>query len=133
MTLQTEKTTLHLVFPIAYYEANASPWLYDPEAVTAMPEEDREVLRSCHVSLLENIGDVISVCEHLYQHKILDSDDLDEIRQITRKSDRNAHVLRTIQTRGNILDLVIDIMRGKRENQEAAAILQRKRFQQNGM
>lgn len=98
-----------------------------------MPEEDREVLRSCHVLLLENIGDVISVCEHLYQHKILDSDDLDEIRQITRKSDRNAHVLRTIQTRGNILDLVIDIMRGKRENQEAAAIMQRKRFQQNDM
>lgn len=98
-----------------------------------MPEEDREVLRSCHVSLLENIGDVISVCEHLYQHRILDSDDLDEIRQITRKSDRNAQMLRTIQTRGNILDLVIDIMRGKRENQEAAAILQRKRFQQNDM
>ena len=98
-----------------------------------MPEEDREVLRSCHVLLLKNIGDVISVCEHLYQHKILDSDDLDEIRQITRKSDRNAYVLRTIQTRGNILDLVIDIMRGKRENQEAAAILQRKRFQQNDM
>lgn len=93
-----------------------------------MPDEDREVLRSCHVSLLENIGDVISVCEHLYQHKILDSDDLEEVRRINKKRDRNAHVLRTIQTRGNVLDLVIDIMRGKRENQEAAAILQRKRF-----
>ena len=93
-----------------------------------MPDEDREVLRSCHVSLLENIGDVISVCEHLYQHKILDSDDLEEVRRINKKKDRNAHVLRTIQTRGNILDLVIDIMRGKRENQEASAILQRKRF-----
>lgn len=128
MTLQTGNTTLHLVFPIAYYEANVSPWLYDSNAVTAMPKEDREVLRSCHVSLLENIGDVISLCEHLYQHKILDGDDLDEIRNIPRKKDRNAHVLRTIQTRGNILDLVIEIMRGKRENQEAAAILQRKRF-----
>ena len=93
-----------------------------------MPDEDREVLRSCHVSLLENIGDVISVCEHLYQHKILDSDDLEEVRRINKKRDRNAHVLRTIQTRGNVLDLVIDIMRGKRENQEAAAIMQRKRF-----
>ena len=98
-----------------------------------MPSEDREVLRSCHVSLLENIGDVISLCEHLYQHKILDDDDLDEIRNIPRKRDRNACVLRTIQTRGNILDLVIEIMRGKRENQEAAAILQRKRFQPNEM
>lgn len=94
-----------------------------------MPDEDREVLRCCHMKLIENIGDVISVCEHLYQHKILDCDDLQEIRSITRKTDRNAHVLRTIQTRGNILDLVIEIMRGKRENQEAAAILQRERFQ----
>lgn len=98
-----------------------------------MPDEDREVLRSCHVSLLENIGDVISVCEHLYQHKILDGDDLEEIKKITRKKDRNAHMLRTIQTRGNILDLVIEVMRGKRENQEAAAILQRKRFQRTDM
>ena len=93
-----------------------------------MPDEDREVLRSCHVSLLENIGDVISVCEHLYQHRILDSDDLEEVRNITKKKDRNAYVLRTIQTRGNILDLVIEIMRGKRENQQAAAILQKKRY-----
>lgn len=93
-----------------------------------MPDEDRAVLRSCHVSLLENIGDVIYVCEHLYQHKILDCDDLEEIRSITRKRDRNAYLLRTIQTRGNILDLVIDIMRRKRENQEAAAILQKKRL-----
>ena len=98
-----------------------------------MPDGDREVLRSCHVSLLENIGDVIPVCEHLYQHKILDGDDLEEIRNIPRKKDRNAYVLRTIQTRGNILDLVIDIMRGQRENQEAAAILHRKRFQQSDM
>ena len=93
-----------------------------------MPDEDKEVLRSCHLKLLGNIGDVICVCEHLYQHKILDSDDLEEIRSIPRKTDRNAYLLRTIQTRGNILDLVIEIMRGKRENQEAAAILQRERF-----
>ena len=96
-----------------------------------MPEEDREALRSCHVTLLDNIGDVISLCEHLYQHKILDSDDLEEIRNITKKRDRNAHVLRTLQTRGNILDFVIKLMQGKRENQGAAAILQKKRYQGN--
>ncbi len=107
---------------------NYDQWIIQ-SAVTAMPDEDKEVLRSCHMKLLENIGDVISVCEHLYQHKILDGDDLEEIRSITRKTDRNAYVLRTIQTRGNILDLVIEIMRGKRENQEAAAILQRERLQ----
>lgn len=93
-----------------------------------MPEEDREALRSCHVALLDNIGDVISLSEHLYQHKILDSDDLDEIRSITKKRDRNAFVLRTLMTRGNILDFVIKLMQGKRENQGAAAILQSQRY-----
>jgi len=96
-----------------------------------MPEEDREALRSCHVALLDNIGDVISLCEHLYQHKILDSDDLEEIRNIRKKRDRNAHVLRTLQTRGNILDFVIKLMQRKRENQGAAAILQKRRYQGN--
>jgi len=96
-----------------------------------MPEEDREALRSCHVALLDNIGDVISLCEHLHQHKILDSDDLEEIRNITKKRDRNAHVLRTLQTRGNILDFVIKLMQRKRENQGAAAILQKRRYQGN--
>ena len=92
-----------------------------------MPDEDREVLRSCYVSLLENIGNPISVCDHLYQHKIFDSGDLEEIQNITRKRDRNAFLLRTIKTRGNILDLVIEIMKSQRENQGAAAILQEKR------
>ena len=92
-----------------------------------MPDEDREVLRSCYVSLLKNIANPISLCDHLYQHKIFDIGDLEEVQNITRKRDQNAFVLRTIQTRGNILDLVIEIMRGQRENQEAAAILQRKR------
>ena len=94
-----------------------------------MPEEDREALRSCHVALLDNIGDVISLCEHLYQHKILECDDLDEIRNITRKKDRNAQFLRLIKTRGNILDFVMKLMQAKRENQGAAAILQQTRNQ----
>ena len=94
-----------------------------------MPKEDRAALRSCHVALLENIGDVLSLCEHLYQHKIIDSDDMDEIQNITKKKERNAHVLRTLQTRGNILDFVIKVMQGQRENQGAAAILQKVRYQ----
>ena len=88
-----------------------------------MPEEDRRVLRSCHVSLLENIGDPISVCDHLYQHKIFDEEDMQEVESMKVKRYRNAFLLRTIQTRGNILDLIIDIMRSQRKNQEAAAIL----------
>lgn len=113
--------------PVAYYEANTSPWLYNPQAVTAMPDEDKKVLRSCHVSLLENIGDPICICDHLYQHKIFDGEDMEEVENMTKRRDRNAFLLRSIQTRGNILDLVIDIMRGQRENQEAAAILLNKR------
>lgn len=88
-----------------------------------MPDEDRRVLRSCHVSLLENIGDPISVCDHLYQHKIFDEEDMQEVESMKVKRYRNAFLLRTIQTRGNILDLIIDIMRSQRKNQEAAAIL----------
>ena len=94
-----------------------------------MPKEDREALRSCHVALLDNIGDAISLCEHLYQRKILDSGDLEEIMDITKKRDRNAYFLRTIQTRGNILDFVVKLMQAKRENQGAAAILQKRRYQ----
>lgn len=127
ITIQSGTQSFHFMLPIAYYEANISPWLYNSHAVTVMPDEDREVLRSCHVSLLENIGNPISVCDHLYQHNIFDNGDLEEIQNITRKRDRNAFLLSTIQTRGNILDLVIEIMRGQRENQEAAAILQKKR------
>lgn len=92
-----------------------------------MPDEDRRVLRSCHVSLLENIGDPISVCDHLYQHKIFDEEDMQEVESMKVKRYRNAFLLRTIQTRGNILDLIIDIMRSQRKNQEAAAILLNKR------
>lgn len=121
--IQCGNTNLRFTMPVAYYEANTSPWLYNPQAVTAMPDEDKKVLHSCHVSLLENIGDPICICDHLYQHKIFDSEDMEEVENMTKRRDRNAFLLRSIQTRGNILDLVIDIMRGQRENQEAAAIL----------
>lgn len=127
INIQSGDTNLHFTVPIAYYEANISPWLYNPQAVTVMPEEDRRVLRSCHVSLLENIGDPISVCDHLYQHKIFDEEDMQEVESMKVKRYRNAFLLRTIQTRGNILDLIIDIMRSQRKNQEAAAILLNKR------
>ena len=92
-----------------------------------MPQEDRIALRSCHVELLDNIGDVLSLCQHLYQCKIIDNDDLDEIRSIAKKRERNAHVLRILQTRGNVLDFVIKIMQTQRANQGAAAILQKMR------
>lgn len=92
-----------------------------------MPDEDRDALRSCWVELLDNIGDTKSLCDHLYQHRILDADDMDEFRSSSTKRERNSHLLRTIQTKGNILDFVIKVMQFKRENQGAASILQKKR------
>ena len=92
-----------------------------------MPDEDRDALRSCWVELLDNIGDPKSLCDHLYQHRILDESDMEEVVSLTTKRERNSHLLRTIQTKGNILDFVIKVMQSKRENQGAASILQKKR------
>ena len=92
-----------------------------------MPDEDRDALRSCRVELLDNIGDPISLCDHLYQHRILDTDDMDYVMSLRTKKERNSHLLCTIQTKGNILDFVIKVMQSKRENQGAATILQKKR------
>ena len=97
-----------------------------------MPDEDRKALRRCHVALLDNIGDVMFLCDQLYQHDVFDSDDLDEVEGLKKKRDRNAYVLREIQTRGNVLDFFIKVMQAKRENQGAAAILQKMRCQVYG-
>ena len=92
-----------------------------------MPEEDREALRSCRVELLQNIGDVMPLCDFLYQHKILGSEDLENMENCKTKRERNAAFLDIIQRRGNVLDYVIKVMQGQRENQHAAVILQRRR------
>ena len=94
-----------------------------------MPHEDRIALRRCYVALLDNIGDVMVLCDQLHQHNIFDDDDLDEVMSLTKRRDRNAYVLRAIQTRGNVLDFFIKVMQAKRENQGAAAILQEMRHQ----
>jgi len=97
--------------------------------VTCVPDEDRKALRIFHVALMEKIGDIMFLCEQLYQHDIFDSDDLDEVEGLKKRRDRNAYVLREIQTRGNVLDFFIKVMQAKRENQGAAAILQKMRCQ----
>ena len=94
-----------------------------------MPDEDRIALRRCHVALLDNIGDVMVLCDQLHQHSIFDRDDLDEVMSLPRRRDRKAYVLSAIQTRGNVLDFFIKVMQAKRENQGAAAILQQMRRQ----
>lgn len=94
-----------------------------------MPDEDRKALRRCHVALLDNIGDVMVLCDQLYQYDILSIDDIDEVKGFTKRRERNAHVLRVIQTRGNVLDFFIKVMQAKRENQGAAVILQEMRRQ----
>ncbi|XP_068718180.1 uncharacterized protein [Montipora capricornis] len=127
VVLQSGDRTVHFFFPVAYYEASVCPWLYNSLSVTCMPEEDKEALRSCHVDLLQNIGDVISLCHLLYQHKILDSDDLEDITNCKKKRERNAAFLDILKRRGNVLDYVIKVMQGQRKNQGAAVILQRRR------
>ena len=94
-----------------------------------MPDEDRKALRRCHVALLNNIGDVMVLCDQLYHHNIFDCDDLDQVMSLPKRRDRNAYVLSAIQTKGNVLDFFIKVMQAKRENQGAAAILQEMRRQ----
>ena len=100
-----------------------------PFLVTCMPDEDRKALRRCHVALLDNIGDVMVLCDQLYQYDIFSIGDIDEVKSLTKRRDRNAYVLSAIQTRGNVLDFFIKVMQAKRENQGAAAILQEMRRQ----
>ena len=94
-----------------------------------MPDKDRKALRRCHIALLDNIGDVMFLCDQLYQHDIFDSDTLEEVEGLKRRRDRIAYVLCELQTRGNVLDFFINVMQAKRENQGAAAILQKTRCQ----
>ena len=92
-----------------------------------MPQEDKEALRSCNVDLIEKIGDVTWLTRYLYQHKILDEHDLKEIFSQSKRSDRNAAFLDILPRRGNVLDFVLKVMQGKREYQDAAALILRRR------
>lgn len=97
--------------------------------VTAMPQLDRDTLQSCHVDLIESIGDFSSICFFLYQYKILTPDDKALLRSIPRPSDAIDELLTIIPRKGNILDIFISILQQSRENQEAAKILVQKRLQ----
>ena len=97
--------------------------------VTAMPKLDRETLQSCHVGLIESIGDLSSICFYLYQHNILTADDTELIKSFPRPADRIDRLLMIIPKKGNILDIFISILQQSRENQEAAKILVQKRSQ----
>ena len=70
-----------------------------------MPDEDRDALRSCRVELLDNIGDPISLCDHLYQHRILDADDMENVMSLPTKKERNSHLLRTFRPKEMSLTL----------------------------
>jgi len=63
----------------------------------------------------------------LYQHKILDEYDLEEISSQSRRSGRNAVFLDILPRRGNVLDFVLKVMQGKREYQDAAALILQRR------
>lgn len=127
-TLKSENRTLEIYFPVSYYEASVSHWLPDSHrSVNCMPKEDRDAIQSCYVDLIEKIRDVTWLSRRLYQFKILNEYDLEEISSHNKRSDCNAAFLDILPRRGNVLDFVIKVMQGKREYQDAAAMILQKR------
>lgn len=92
-----------------------------------MPEEDIDAMRRCHVNLLEKINNVFDICQHLYQTKILNRDELDDIKCTRGRKEKVADILGMLLTRGNVLDVFIDILLNTR-NEEAANILTKERI-----
>ncbi|KAK2553373.1 hypothetical protein P5673_025349, partial [Acropora cervicornis] len=89
---------------------------------TACPK--RTEMHCVHVTLisLKRLG-----CYLVDSHKILDEYDLEEISSQSRRSDRNAAFLDILPRRGNVLDFVLKVMQGKREYQDAAALILQRR------
>ena len=87
-----------------------------------MPDEDREALRGCHVDLLKKIHYVFDILQHLYQLKILEYDELEENQHLPSTKQQVADLLERIKTRGDILDIFVDVLWETR-NKEAARIL----------
>ena len=102
-------------------------WLYffNPKDL-AMPEEDIQAMKSCHVDLLKTIHKLFDVLQYLYQLGILDDDEVQEIEKLPCEKEKVADLLRKIKTRGNILDIFIDVLL-KTKNDKAAQILSEKR------
>ena len=96
--------------------------------VTAMPTLDREALRSCHVDLIENIGDLSSICAYLYQYNILTANDTAFIKSAQHPAEAIDQLLMMIPKKGNILNIFIYILQQSRGNQEAAKLLVQKRL-----
>lgn len=100
--------------------------------VTSMPRLDRDALRSCHVDLIENIGDLSSICAYLYQYSILTANDKAFLQSFQHPAEGIDQLLMIIPKKGNILDIFIYILQQSRGNQEAAKILVQKRLQLYG-
>lgn len=127
-TIKSGQRSLEIYFPVSYYEANESYWLPDSHgSVTCMPKEDRDALQSCYVDLIEKIRDVTWLSRCLYQFKILNKCDLEDIFCHSKRSDRNAAFLDILPRRGNVLDFVLKIMQGERDYQDAAALILQRR------
>ena len=92
-----------------------------------MPKEDRDALQSCYVDLIEKIRDVTWLSRRLYQFKILNKCDLEEIFCHSKRSDCNAAFLDILPRRGNVLDFVLKVMQEKREYQDAASMILQRR------
>lgn len=100
--------------------------------VTVMPNLDRNALRTCHVDLIENIGNLSSICSYLYQYNILTANEKIFLKTFPQPADAIDELLMIIPKKGNILDIFIYILQQLRENQEAARILVQKRLELSG-
>ena len=79
-------------------------------------------MRRCHVDLLEKIQYVFNILQHLYQLNILEHDELEENQHLPSTKQQVADLLKRIQTRGDILDIFVDVLWATK-NKEAARIL----------
>ena len=93
-----------------------------------MPTLDREALRSCHVGLIHNIGDLSSLYAYLYQYNIITAHDKEFLKSFKHPAEAIDKLLTMIPKKGNVLTIFIYILQQSRENQEAAKLLVQKRL-----
>lgn len=93
-----------------------------------MPTLDREALRSCHVGLIDNIGDLSSLYAYLYQYNILTAHDKAFLKSFQHPAEAIDQLLTIIPKKGNILNIFIYILQQSRGNQEAAKLLVQNRL-----
>ena len=91
---------------------------------TGMSQDNRDTIRICSARLIHEICDLNKLLHELYQHDVLEGDDVERIRNRYRnRKDQVMFLLIMIQRRGDVLDCFIDILQSMKSNKKAAKIL----------